>query len=128
MRKLFLLKSGKGKKFDFDISQFRFDHGHVIYAHPKNGKTSAFNITVCYWTSAGTAVDILDDDFTDFYDEVLNENEISLLEKDYNNEQDVYKSFLKLKESLEKRYRLKLYKSNSDGQEKISFFHLEGKL
>lgn len=114
--------------FDIDITQFRFDHDHVIYAYPKNGKTSAFTITVCYWTSAGTAVDISEDDFNDYIDEILNENELSLLKKDYNNEQDVYKSFLMFKESLEKRYRLKLYKSNSDGQDKISFFHIEEKL
>ncbi|PXW06480.1 hypothetical protein C8D70_12512 [Chryseobacterium sp. CBTAP 102] len=114
--------------FDIDITQFRFDHGHVIYSNPINGKISAFNISVCYWTSAGTAVDIWDDDFSDFFNEVLNEKEVSLLKNEYNNEQEVYKSFLDLKESLEGRYRLKLYKNNSDGKDKISFFHLEEKL
>jgi hypothetical protein len=119
--------------FDIDITQFRFDHDHVIYAYPINGKMSAFNITICYWSSSGAPLDIWlddenDDDFTDFFNEILTENELSLLKKDYCNEQDVYKAFLEFKESLEKRFRLKLYKYNSDNREEISFFHLEEKL
>lgn len=120
-------------KKDFDITQFRFDFGEVDYVYPINGKDWGFNITVSYWKKEGYAVDIWlgeekGDEFTDFLNEILTKNELSLLKKNYNTEQDVSKSFLEFKESLEKRFRLKLYKYNSDNREEISFFHIEEKL
>jgi hypothetical protein len=119
---------------DIDITQFRFDADHLILATPINGKLSAFRTTVSYWTSAGTLEFIwlededTDDEFIDFFNEIMNPNELFLIKKYYINEKDVYNSFLELKESLEERYRLKLSKYNSDKLDEISFFYIEQKL
>ncbi|MCP1251442.1 hypothetical protein NK212_06210 [Elizabethkingia sp. S0634] len=113
---------------NIDITRFRFDCDFVDFAYPNNGRTSAFMITPFYWDTSNSGNHVWldeEDELSEFLNEFLNENELSLIKKLYNDYPSVYNSFLEFKSSLEKRFSLEVFKYNFEDPDEISFFHIE---